>query len=207
MKKIVFLCSLISLLVMTALAQTPRPGGAAAAAPTGGQGAEGKIAVVNSSAFNAEILELRSRLEALGAELDPKRKEIENIAKQIEDLKTKVQAQGGTVNEQTRAQWIEQGQELEKKDKRLREDYEALVQKRMADVATPVYTKISEALSKYAQARGIAIVIDGVAAQNGQLLLYALPSTDITTDFVKEYNRSESSCQVNSVFDVEKSSE
>ncbi len=189
MKKIVFLCSLISLLAITALAQTPRPGGTAAAAPTGGQGAEGKIAVVNSSAFNAEILELRSRLEALGAELDPKRKAIEGIAKQIEDLKTKVQAQGGTVNEQTRAQWIEQGQELEKNDKRLREDYEALVTKRMAEVATPVYTKISEALSKYAQARGIAIVIDGVAAQNGQLLLYALPSTDITTDFVKEYNK------------------
>ena len=189
MKKIVFLCSLISLLTMCALAQTPRPGGTAAAAPTGGQGAEGKIAVVNSSAFNAEILELRSRLEALGAELDPKRKAIENIAKQIEDLKTKISAQSGTVNEQTRAQWIEQGQELEKNDKRLREDYEALVQKRMSDVATPVYTKISDALSKYAQARGIAIVIDGVAAQNGQLLLYALPSTDITTDFIKEYNK------------------
>ena len=190
MKKIFFLCSLISLLAVTAMAQTPRPAGAgAAAAPTGGQGAEGKIAIVNSSAFNAEIIELRVRLEALGAELDPKRKAIENIAKQIEDLKTKVQAQGGTVNEQTRAQWIEQGQELEKNDKRLREDYEALVQKRMGDVATPVYTKISEALSKYAQARGIAIVIDGVAAQNGQLLLYALPTTDITTDFIKEYNK------------------
>ncbi len=189
MKKIIFLCSLISLLAITALAQTPRPVGAAAAAPTGGQGAEGKLAIVNSSAFNAEILELRARLESLGAELDPKRKAIENIAKQIEDLKTKVQAQGGTVNEQTRAQWIEQGQELEKNDKRLREDYEQLVQKRMGEVATPVYTKISEALAKYAQARGIALVIDGVAAQTGQLLLYALPTTDITTDFIKEYNK------------------
>lgn len=190
MKKIALLISLFTFLVVAANAQTPRPGGAgAAAAPQGGTGAEGKIAIINSSAFNSEVLELRAKLEAFRVELEPKQKEIETISKQIEDIKGKLQTQSTTLNDATRNQLLEQGQELEKTLKRKSEDYESMVQRRGGELTQPVYEKIQKALTSYASTRGIAIVIDGVSAQQNGLLLYAQQTTDITDDFIKEYNK------------------
>lgn len=191
MNKIFLAMTLLLACVVTAAAQTPRPAGnapAAPAQPVGGTGAEGKIAIINSSAFDSEIGELRVKLEALAAELDPKRKEIENQQNEFTRIKNDIQTKGGTVTAQVRDQWVEQATELEKKIKRMTEDYESMAQKRVGEATQPVYAKISDALNKYASAKGIAMVIDGVVAQQQRFLLWAMPTTDITTDFIKEYN-------------------
>ncbi|HEX4950886.1 MAG TPA: OmpH family outer membrane protein [Blastocatellia bacterium] len=191
MKKILLTVAILSLFAVAALAQTPRPAGGAPAAPaqpTGGTGAEGKIAIINSSLFESDIAELKVKLEALSAELDPKRKEIETEQNEYNRIKNDIQTKGGTVTAQVRDQWVEQATELEKRIKRKAEDYEALAQKRLGESTQATYGKISEALSKYASSKGIAVVIDGVVAQQQRFLLWALPTTDITADFIKEYN-------------------
>jgi Skp family chaperone for outer membrane proteins len=192
MKKILLSFALLSLFALAALAQTPRPAGGAttpaAPQPTGGTGAEGKIAIINSSAFDTEIGELKAKFDTLAAELDPKRKEIEADQAKYNELKTNIQTKGSTVTQQIRDQWVEQATELEKIVKRKAEDYEAMAQKRVSEVTQPTYAKIGEALNKYAAAKGIAIVIDGVVAQQQRFLLWAQPTTDITADFIKEYN-------------------
>lgn len=193
MKKIFVAVALLTLLTLTVVAQTPRPAGGTAAPsastpPTGGTGAEGKIAIINSSAFDSEIGELRIKLEALGAELEPKRKEIETQQNEFTRIKNDIQTKGGTVTAQVRDQWVEQATDLEKRIKRMAEDYESNAQKRVGEATQPTYAKISDALNKYAASKGIAIVIDGVVAQQQRFLLWALPTTDITADFIKEYN-------------------
>ncbi len=193
MKKIFVAVALLTLLILTATAQTPRPAGGTAAPsapapPTGGTGAEGKIAIINSSAFDSEIGELRVKLESLGAELEPKRKEIETQQNEFTRIKNDIQTKGGTVTAQVRDQWVEQATDLEKRIKRMAEDYESNAQKRVGEATQPTYAKISDALNKYAASKGIAIVIDGVVAQQQRFLLWALPTTDITADFIKEYN-------------------
>ncbi len=195
MKKIFLTVAVLSLLALAVTAQTPRPtggtpaaGAAAGAAPTGGTGAEGKIAIINSSAFDAEIGELRVKLEALVGELEPKKKEIEGQQNEFTRIKNDIQTKGGTVTAQVRDQWVEQATDLEKRIKRMAEDYEAMAQKRVGEATQPTYAKISDALNKYASTKGIAVVIDGVVAQQQRFLLWALPTTDITTDFIKEYN-------------------
>lgn len=192
MKKIFLSVAILTFLAVAATAQTPRPAGGApasgAAQPAGGTGAEGKIAIINSSAFDGEIGELRIKLEALAAELDPKRKEIESQQNEFTRIKNDIQTKGGTVTAQVRDQWVEQATDLEKKIKRMAEDYEAMAQKRVGEATQPVYAKISDALNKYASSKGIAVVIDGVVAQQQRFLLWAMPTTDITSDFIKEYN-------------------
>lgn len=193
MKQIFLTVAVLSCLALAVTAQTPRPTGGTPAAgtaapPTGGTGAEGKIAIINSSAFDAEIGELRVKLEALAAELDPKRKEIEGQQNEFTRIKNDIQTKGGTVTAQVRDQWVEQATDLEKRIKRMAEDYEAMAQKRVGEATQPTYAKISDALNKYASTKGIAVVIDGVVAQQQRFLLWAQPTTDITTDFIKEYN-------------------
>lgn len=183
---------------LTALAQTPTPPArppaattpaATAATAPGGTGAEGKLAYLNTAAFRQGVLELKARLDTLNSEFEPKLKEVKGIEEEINKIKNQIQTQGSTVSAQVRQQWAEQGAELEKKYKRMGEDYETQGQRRLGEVSGPVYEKISSFLSGYCQQRGIVMVIEGGAAQQAGVLLFASPATDITEDFIKEYNK------------------
>lgn len=195
MKRIILLTAICSLFSLSIFAQTPTPrpttpaASNTSAAPSGGLGAEGKVALINTSRFANEITELKVRRDKLQSEFEPKNKELEDMANKITGLKNQVQTQGGTVSQQVRDQWVEQGAELEKTYKRKAEDYDALAKRRADEELSPVYQKLNTFLQQYAQQRGFAMVIDGVAAQQSGLLLYAIQTSDITDDFVKEYNR------------------
>lgn len=195
MQKILLFLTVVTLSAVAALAQTPRPAGgagapaAAAQPPAGGTGAEGKIAIINSTAFDSEIGELKMKFDALVSELEPRRKAIEADQAKYNELKNNIQTKGGTVTQQVRDQWVEQATELEKIIKRKIEDYEPDAQKRVAEVRQPIYEKIGKALNTYAASKGIAIVLDAAVAQQNGFLLWAQPTTDITTDFIKEYNK------------------
>ena len=197
MKKLIFVCAIVSVFSLAALAQTPTPpsrpattGAApAAAASTGGTGAEGKVAYINTAQFRQGINELKVRLDSLNSEFDPKRKEVQALEEEVNNLKNKIQTQGNTVSLQVRNQWVDEGTEKEKRLTRLREDYEALGNKRLGEVSQPVYEKIGKFLESYCQQRGIVLVLEGGAAQQAGVLIFAAQTTDITDDFVKEYNK------------------
>src|SRR5262245_8977979 len=85
-----------ALLALVAFSQTrtapPSAATQTAAAPGGGTGAQGKIALINTAAFRVGIDELRVKLEALNKEFEPQNTELQGLQRQIEDLKNKVQA-------------------------------------------------------------------------------------------------------------------
>lgn len=197
MKRLIFALVIIAAFVMAAFAQTPTPpsrpasGGAApaASAPSGGTGAEGKLAYINTSRFRQGITELKEKLDALNLEFDPKKKEVEALESEVNNLKNKIQTQGPTVSAQVRNQWVEEGTEKEKKLKRMAEDYEALGNKRLAEVSQPIYEKIGKFLEGYCQQRGIVLVLEGGAVQQTGVVLFAAQTTDITEDFMAQYNK------------------
>ncbi len=198
MKRTIFGLAICAMLQFAALAQTPTPppsrptatsSAPAAAAPGGGTGAEGKVAYVNTAMFRQGINELKARLDVVFAEFDPKKKEIQSLEEELNNLKNRVQTQGSTVSPQVRNQWAEEAADKEKTLKRKAEDYEQMGQKRVAEVSQPVYEKIGKILEGYCQQRGIVLVMEGGAAQQAGVLIYAAPATDITNDFMAEYNK------------------
>ncbi len=196
MKKLCLAFAIIAALAVAAFAQTPAPpkptsGGAApaAGAATGGTGAEGKLAYVNTARFGPGINELKEKLEALNAEFGPKLKELEALETELNNLKSKIQNQGNTVSAQVRNQWVEEGTEKERMLKRKTEDYQAIGNKRQAEVTQPVYEKIGKFLEGYCQQRGIIMVLEGGAVQQTGVVLYAATATDITEDFMAQYNK------------------
>lgn len=200
MKKLFFIPAIMSLLALAAFAQTPAPPAkttpstspAGASVPTGGgTGAEGKLAYINISKFSAEggIAELKAKLDALSAEFDPKIKELKADEEALNNLKNKINTQGATVSAQVRAQWADEAAEKEKTLTRKKEDYSQLAKKRQAEVEQPIYDKIGKFLEAYTQPRGIVMVLEGVASQQAGILIFAAKPTDITDDFIKEYNK------------------
>jgi Skp family chaperone for outer membrane proteins len=159
----------------------------------GGTGAQGRIAIINTGAFRVGIDELRVQLEALNKEFEKQTSELEGLQKQIEDLKNKVQTQSQAVQPSVRNGWIEQGTELEKALKRKSEDYQALFQKRLQVVVGPVWGKINQYLGQYSQQHNIILVLEREVAESSNLLVWMAPVSEITEDFIKEFNKANTS--------------
>jgi outer membrane protein len=205
MKKLIFAFAITIMFALAGFAQTPKPpartataasapapgesAGASAGAPAGGTGAEGKLAYINTGKFSTDINELKSKLESLNAEFDPKKKEVQTEEDALNNLKNKINTQGATVSGQVRAQWVDEATDKEKTLNRKKEDYNAIGQRRLAEVTQPVYDKVGKFLEGYCQQRGIVMVLEGGAAQQAGILLFAAQATDITDDFIKEYNK------------------
>ncbi len=197
MKKMMLALAIVGAMTVAAIAQTPTPtsrpattsAAPAAAAPGGGTGAEGKVAYLNTAAFRQGLNELKVRLDALNTEFEPKKKEIQSMEEELNNLKNKINTQGATVSVQVRNQWAEEYQEKEKSFKRKAEDADAMGQRRLAEISTPVYDKVGKFLEQFCQSRGIVMVMEGGAAQQAGILLFASPATDITDEFMKEYNK------------------
>jgi outer membrane protein len=205
MKKLIFAFAITSMFVLPAFAQTPKPpvgkttaasapatgesAGASAGGPTGGTGAEGKLAYINTGKFSTDINEMKSKLDALNSEFDPKKKEVQAEEDALNNLKNKINSQGATVSVQVRSQWVDEATDKEKSLNRKKEDYNAIGQRRLAEVTQPIYEKVGKFLEGYCQQRGIVMVLEGGAAQQAGILLFAAQATDITDDFIKEYNK------------------
>jgi Skp family chaperone for outer membrane proteins len=199
MKKMIVASLISSLFALCVMAQTPAPprrqtassppADSPAPGGGGGNGVEGKVAILFFGQFRQGIDELRVKLDALNAELEPKRKEIQALDDELNKLKNQIQTQGATVTPQVRNQWVESATEKEKLLKRLAEDFEASAQKRFGEVSTPVYEKIQKGIASYSQQRGIVLVLEGSQSFQAGVMLWSAPATDITDDFMKEYNK------------------
>src|SRR5215475_5140996 len=202
MKKLIFTFAITSMFALPAFAQTPKPpvgkataasapatGESAGASAGGGTGAEGKLAYINSGKFTSDISELKSKMDALSTEFEQKRKEVQGEEEGLNNLKNKINSQGGTVSVQVRAQWVDEATDKEKSLNRKKEDYNQIMQKRLTEATQPVYDKVGKFLESYCQQRGIVMVLEGAAAQQAGILLFAAQATDITDDFIKEYNK------------------
>jgi outer membrane protein len=199
MKKLIFAFAITSMFALAVFAQTPTPpsksaasppaASASAGAPSGGTGAEGKLAYINTGKFTSDISELKVKIEALNAEFEPKKKEVQTEEDALNNLKNKINTQGATVSVQVRSQWAEEAADKEKSLTRKREDYGQIGQRRLAEVTQPIYDKVGKYLEVYCQQRGIVMVLEGGAAQQAGILLFAAQATDITDDFIKEYNK------------------
>ena len=204
MKKLVYAFAIMSMFALAAFAQTPTPptrttpaapasraaAGSTADAPTGGTGAEGKLVYINIGKFGTDINELKVKIDALNNEFDSKKKEVQAEEEALNNLKTKINNQGGTVSVQVRSKWVDEATDKEKALNRKKEDYNQLGQRRLTEITQPVYEKVGKFLEGYCQQRGIVMVLEGGAAQQAGILIFANQNSDITDDFIKEYNKS-----------------
>src|SRR5215813_1963492 len=201
MKNLIFAIAITSVFALAVFAQTPTPpsrptttasaptGAPTSSAPAGGTGAEGKLAYINTSKFSTDIGELKAKIDVLNNEFEPKKKEVQTEDDALTNLKNKINTQGSTVSVQVRSQWVDEATEKEKILTRKKEDYAQMGQKRLTEVTQPIYDKVGRFLETYCQQRGIVMVLEGGAAQQAGILIFAAQATDITDDFIKEYNK------------------
>ena len=182
----------VALAASSVFAQTPAPK-SAAAVPTAGAGSatepqKTKVALLSFLALREAIGELKQRYEKLQGEFGPRANEIDALQNSIE-AKEKVLSENKTLTPKAARDMAVQVEQLKREYQRKLEDSQEMARKRESEETAPVLEKISDFLEKYCQKNGITHVFDVGRLQETGVALYAAPGTNITEDFVKEYNK------------------
>jgi Skp family chaperone for outer membrane proteins len=150
--------------------------------------ASGKVSIIDSRQFPEGIGEYKKQLDKLEAEFQPRTKDLEAVQTNLVKADEELKAGGANMDPKIYQQKVENLQSLKKDFERKREDYQADLQKRSEVVLGPVRDKVLKFLEVYASQHEISVVFDlAPAAQAG--LVFLNPGTNITDDFIKEYNR------------------
>ena len=158
-----------------------------AAAPSGLP--KGKIAVINTAMFQAQVFEFKARIEALNRQFEPRVKDVQALADRITALETTVKAQASTISPAKMAEQAEQIESMKKDYQRKAEDLQADANRARDKAFEPIQAKLGKFAEQYTATRGIIMLIDlANAVQSGTLLWYDRRS-DVSQDFINEYNK------------------
>jgi Skp family chaperone for outer membrane proteins len=172
----------------TILVQTLLTMGASSAETVTPAAAPASIGIIDSSAFSDEkagITRVMNAMKQLDAKFQPLRAEIRGMRERLNTMRSDLQKKRSIQDARTTAQQTDEAERLDVQIKRKAEDAQVSYQKESLAILEPLQKDIATALTAYAQAKGITLVIDA----NRVPMLYVASSLDITRDFINDYNR------------------
>jgi Skp family chaperone for outer membrane proteins len=166
-----------------ASAQQATQAGVGAAIP------DGKIAVINTTVFPNSINELKQKYEQVNNQYKDRFQKLQGMAEQMKTLENEIRVQGSTLAPDKLQEKQTLYGDLKKRGEREQEDLNAEVERTLDTATRPVRDKLYQFLQTYASQRGIVMIINLAGAAQTQSLAYWSPGTDVTEDFVTEYNK------------------
>lgn len=175
--------ALMAAVTANAFAQQATQAGVGAALP------DGKIAVINTQVFPGAILELKQKYESVNNQFKDRFQKLQTLAEQIKVMENDLRTKQGVLTADKYQELQVNYTESKKRGEREQEDFNADADKAL-DIATkPVRDKMTQFLNTYAAQRNIILVINLAGAAQSGILAFWNPGTDITEDFVAEYNK------------------
>jgi Skp family chaperone for outer membrane proteins len=150
-----------------------------------------KIAFINTDAFGDEkagITRYVTAVKSLEREFKPRQDELNNMQNRIKALADEIGKLSGNavVDPKTIQAKQQEGEGLQRDLKYKKEQADADFAKRYQDVVSPISTDIGNALTQFANQRGITMILD--ISKLLPAVLTANPAMDVTAAFISEYN-------------------
>jgi outer membrane protein len=195
-----FLRSLLAVAVISvvsAWAQTagavpndPATSAAAATAPsTTATGPGTKIGTINIEQAVLGSNEGQRDFEALQKKLDPKQAELKSQNDELEALQKQLQTQGPKLNDDARAQLVQQIETKKKAFDRAVQDAQEDAQNQQKEIFQRILQKMAPVIVKHAQESGYAMIVDTTNQwPQSPILWYDGNKSDITKAVVDLYN-------------------
>lgn len=166
----------------------PRPTPSTTAPATSANIPDSKVAVIDSGAFQDEkagIVKVVTALKRLNAEFQPRATELTNLDQQIQKLEADLQKAAPVQDPKVTQQQQDKIDQMKRDLQRKTEDYQSAVNKRLQEVRAPLYDDIGKALTAFAKAKGITLILDVSQVQG---LFVMSDAIDITGAFIADYN-------------------
>jgi Skp family chaperone for outer membrane proteins len=167
----------------SARAQQATQAGVGAALP------DGKVAVVNTQAFPGGIGELKQKYEAVDKQFQSRYQQLQTLENQLKQLETDIKVKCPQLTPDKCQEMQNSYEDLKKKGTRDYEDLKGEYDRTIQTATKPVRDKLIQFLNNYASQRGVVLVIDLAGAAQSGTLAYWNPGSDITEDFMGEYNK------------------
>jgi outer membrane protein len=151
-------------------------------------GTTNRVGIINIQGAILASNEGRRDLEALDKKFDPKRTELQNLNKEIDDLKKQLSTQGDKMNEEARATLVRNLETKQKAMQRSSEDAQNEYQQQQSEIAQRILAKMGPVIEKFVKDNQYALLMD-VSQQwpQGQVLVWS-PAVDVTRQVVDLYN-------------------
>ena len=176
----------MKLLLTMAFLFLAAPGVFAQAAGAGA--AKTKVAIIDSMIFREEVLELKAKYDKLQGEFAAKGRDLESMQNSIAN-KQKVAQENKSLTPQQAQKLNDEIEQLKKEYSRSLQDSQDNYAKREKADTDDVYEKIGKFLEQYCAKHGITTVFDARRLQDTGVVVYAIPMSNITKDFISEYNK------------------
>jgi Skp family chaperone for outer membrane proteins len=188
---------LAAMIAVSASAQT-RPAGTTPARPAAPQTTppasnapvpDSKIAFIDTGAFGDDkvgITRFVNAMKALEREFKPRQDELNNIQNRIKALADEINKTQSVADPKTIQAKQDEGERLQRDLKYKQDQADADFKKRYTDVVSPISQDIGNALTAFANQRGITMILD--ISKLLPAVLTVNPATDVTQAFINEYN-------------------
>lgn len=171
-----------------AAAPAATPAATPAALPAATMPGITKVGIINIQGAIVASNEGRRDLEALDKKFDPKRTELQNLNKEVEDLKKQIESQGPKMNEDARTTLVRNLETKQKSMQRESEDAQNEYQQQQTEIAQRILQKMAPVIDKFAKDNQFSMLIDvSQPWPQGQVLWFG-SSADVTKAVVDLYN-------------------
>ncbi|MDT7603315.1 MAG: outer membrane protein [Acidobacteriota bacterium] len=179
--------SVAAIILCATLAAVARAQQPQAPAPTK-PSLEGKVAIIDTSAFADEKAGIRRIIEAVtrvNNEFQPRSTELQQLRARYDQLVKEINATPTTTDQQAVARKADDADSLKRDIERKSEDAKTAYEKRLREALAPLQDDVFKALDAYAKENGISVIIDASQVP----VLYGDRSIDITAHFIGIYNQ------------------
>jgi|SRR5215467_1655597 len=146
----------------------------------------GKVGVINIRGAIGNTAEGKQASAELQSQFASRQTELENLNKQINDLRQRLGACEGKCSQDEIARLTQQGQKATQRFDRLNNELNEDVQSAQGEVIDRIGRKMVDVLDKYSRENGYTVVLDS-SAQNTPIL-FASTQIDVTQDIVRLYD-------------------
>jgi outer membrane protein len=187
MKSFKLAIAALALQAVSVQALAQQPGAPAPAGPS--VLPKGKIAVINTTAFQQNVEEFKAKIDSLTRQFEPRVKEVQGVADKINALETTLKQQSGVLTPAKVAEMTENLESMKRDYKRKAEDLEADASRARDKAFEPISAKLGKFAEEYTAKRGIVMLVDLANAVQSGTVIWFDPRSDVTQDFINEYNK------------------
>jgi len=173
--------ALVAVLLVAVVAARTQSGGSAPAAPST------KTGVLNVRQAIVSTAEGKQASAELQSQFAPRQNELETLNKQIEDLRTRLNAGARTLSDEEKARLTRDGEKFARQLQRKQQELEEEVNAAQGEVFDRIGRKLLDVLDRYSRENGYSLVLD--TSTQSTPVLYASSQVDVTQDIIRLYDQ------------------
>jgi outer membrane protein len=155
--------------------------------PAAGSSASNKVGVIDVRSAIVSTAEGKLASAELQSQFASRQTELENLNKQLNDLRQRLQASTGKLSPDEEGRLTQQGQRFTQQLERKQTEYQEDVNAAQGEVIDRIGRKLVDVLDRYARENGYVAIFDS-SAQNSPIL-YKSTQIDVTQDIVHLYDQ------------------